>query len=113
MGWIKDIKFIKSNFEKITDETIKKAKAYDEIKSYLKHIKFDVKNTSVVFDAENMCYCVQIKYDIPQINIHIDKDNNIEKNDRFISINTLDLISISDMQKISSKIDEIKKMNNK
>lgn len=107
----KEVHIIKEKIDKLTDETINKAKAYDELKSYLKHINIDVKNTVLTFDTDAMCYCIQVNYDIKPIKIFLDKDNNIVRNETFIAINTLDLISLSDMAKISSKIEEAKEMN--
>lgn len=108
-----DVSYIKEQIGKLTDETIKKAKAYDELKKYLKHIKLDVKSANITFDTDEICYCIQINYHMPPVKIHIDRENNIERNETFIAINNLNLISLDDMIKISQKIEDIKKMNNK
>lgn len=108
-----ELSLIKEKMNKLTDETIRKANAYDELKNYLKHIKLDVSNVSVQFDTELIKYCVKIDYHMPSLKVYIDKDNNVERNESFIAINMLDLISLKDMNKISEKLEDIKKINKK
>lgn len=52
---------------------------------------------------------IVVKYFIPNIEIAIDDDNKIVKNDMFYAINKLQMLPIKDMQKLQSVIDNIPK----
>lgn len=109
MGFIKDIKEIKNTLNDVTKDLFYKAKKYDEIMEYLKHIKINVKRADIVV-SEDYQYNVRVKYEIPDIIVKV--NNKVDSNnDLFKSINMLNLISVSDMDKISKKIKEAKEKN--
>lgn len=105
MGFIKDIKEIKEAVNEMREDTFTKAKKYDEVREYLKHIVLDVKNISL-FLNEDGSTGVKIDYTIPPIKLFFDGDNKVLKNERFVAINMLDLISKEDMYKITEKLVE-------
>lgn len=118
MSFLKDIKEIKQDVKKVTStvdsltaETIEKAKKYDEMKEYLSNIKFSVDKINLILDKSDFVYAVKIEYKIPPVTIFVDSDGQQAVNQRFKSINMLDLISFDDMQKITKKIEEAKNKN--
>lgn len=109
MGIFKDIKEIKDTLNDVTKDLFYKAKKYDELVEQLSKIKINVKKVSLII-SEDYTHDVKIEYEIPDVII---KTNQSVKsnNDFFASINKLNLISISDMDKISKKIEEAKQKN--
>ena len=109
MGIFKDIKEIKDTLNDVTKDLFYKAKKYDELVEQLSKIKINVKKVSLII-SEDYTHDVKIEYAIPDVII---KTNQSVKsnNDFFASINKLNLISISDMDKISKKIEEAKQKN--
>ena len=107
----KDITEIKDKFGKLTEETINKAKKYDELNQYLKNVRLNVTGLAETYDIEKMRNKIVVSYSIDPINIYIDMDNNVSVNETFKSINMLNLISFDDMAKITNKIEQIKKNN--
>ena len=78
------------------------------IQALLPNIKFKVKSVKYFEDEETGEEIVQITYDLPVINLKIDEHGNPNKNDFFYSTNSLDMISIEDMEKISELLRTIK-----
>lgn len=107
----KIIKEIKTKLDSLTDETIIKAKKYDELINFLDKVKFKVKNSNLFVSESTANIGVNIEYEIPSIKILFDENNEIIKNDRFIAINMLNLISIEEMNKLSMLIKEAKRKN--
>ena len=95
---------IEEKIDNLTPEIIEKARKYDELKSLLNFVKFDVKNVSLFTDSVGNIG-VKIAYNFPDVKIYCDSEGNIEKNNRFIAVNTLDLISfvLPTFQKFSPK----------
>ncbi len=88
-------------FKKLEDES----KELKTIKELLSHVKFKVKNISFFEETRNL----QIRYELPIINLQIDENGEPNKDEFFYSVNSLGLISLDDMQKI---INELKKVKN-
>lgn len=109
MGLRKDVKDIKEKLDNITSELFVKAKKYDEIMNYLSNIKISVKRASLTL-SDDARYGVKVEYQVPDAIIKVDKDKN-HTTDMFKSINMLNLISISDMEKITKKLEEAKQKN--
>ena len=74
-----------------------------EIKALLSNVAFKVKNVQY-FKQDNT---VQIRYELPVINLKIDEKGLPEKNNFFYSVNALNLINIEDMKRIQSILDSV------
>ena len=105
------IKEIKKKLDSLTDETILKAKKYEELVKHLNNVKFKVKKSNLFLSEATANIGVEVEYEVSPIKIIFDENNEIIKNDRFIAINMLDLISMSDMEKLNELIKEAKKRN--
>lgn len=75
-----------------------------EIEQLTEKVKFKLKSVAYI-EEENK---ILIKYEIPNIKLELDNDNNPVKNDFFYSVNKLQLISFDDMKKIQTVINEVK-----
>ena len=75
-----------------------------ETKSLLSNIKFKVKDIKYYKD-ENF---VQIRYELPVINLTLDDQGNPSKNEFFYSSNRLEMISLEDMKKIQELLEKCK-----
>lgn len=111
MGLIKDIKLIKKQVEKITDQTILKSNKYDFIKENLEKIPIRIKKINNFFDEYGK-YGIKIEYEIPPVKLIFDDNNDVMKNDIFYAINSLQLLSIEDERKLIEILEKIKNMNN-
>ncbi len=78
-----------------------------EKEQLISNVRFRLKSVAYLEDENK----ILVKYDFPNIKIDLDNDNNPVKNDLFYSINMLQLISLDDMKRIQSVINEIKKQN--
>ena len=78
-----------------------------KLQSLLIPIKFKIKDVNYFEDEENGV--VQIRYELPTINLKIDDAGNPEKNEFFYSVNVLDMVSLEDMQKVQKLLERIKK----
>lgn len=109
MGIFQDVKDIKETLNNVTKDLFYKAKKYDELVEQLSKLKINVKRVSLII-SDDYTHDVKIEYEIPDVII---KTNQLvtENHDLFASINKLNLISISDMNKISKKIEEAKLKN--
>lgn len=96
----------------LTDKTVKKAQKYDSIKQQLDYIKFNVKNINYFTNENNGTIGIEIEYEMPKIKIYFDGDGNILENNRFIAINSLDLISFEEMEKIKTYIKNVERKIN-
>ena len=101
-----EIKDIKAMLVDMNEETVRKAKLYDEQKDRLQNIKLKVDKAAVFFDSSNGVYGVKVDYSVPSALIYISDDGEVVANDTFKSINLLDLISFDDMKKIRAEIDK-------
>jgi hypothetical protein len=101
---------IEKKIDELSPRIIEKARKYDEMVELLKNVKIEVKNASLFSDSMGNIG-VKISYNVPDVKIYCDSEGNIEKDKRFYSMNSLDLISFSDMKKIQIKIDEAKTRN--
>ena len=101
-----DIKEIKAMLADMNDGAMHKAKLYDQQKERLQNIKLSVDKAAVFFDATNAVYGVKMEYAVPPALIYITDSGEVVASDMFKSINLLDLISLGDMKKIQTKIDE-------
>ena len=95
----------------IESEEFKKLKKDSEelkqIKDFLKHIKFKVKDARIVNDDKGTS--VVINYELPRIVLTFDDNHNIIKNDFFYSTNMLNMISLEDMATCQDLIEKAKK----
>lgn len=80
-----------------------------EIEQLVGKVRFKVKSVAYA-EEENK---VLVKYEIPNIKLDLDSENNPIKNDFFYSVNKLQLISFEDMKKIQVVLSEIKEKNKK
>ena len=111
MSLRKDVKIIKQQLEDLGKDLFKKAREYDVLSEEVKKVKLDVKNVSLFVD-EFGSTSVNVEYSIPPVKIFFDSDGQILKNERFIAMNMLDLITLEDMEKIAIKINLAKERNN-
>ena len=77
-----------------------------EIRTLLSNIKFKIKDFNY-YKEDNI---VQIRYELPVINLTLDENGEPNKNDFFYSVNKLELISLEDMQKIIKFLEKCKLM---
>ncbi len=80
-----------------------------EIEQLVGKVRFKIKSVAYV-EEENK---ILVKYEIPNIKVDLDSENNPIKNDFFYSVNKLQLIPFEDMKKIQVVISEIKDKNKK
>ena len=92
----------------LNPKTLEKAKKYDELEETVKDVKFNLKSTRSYVD-ENGMDVVSITYE-PITEIVVVTDNDVISSSRFKAINKLNLISLSDMRKISAAIEKTKKV---
>ena len=110
MGFIKDIKEIKTTLNEIASDTLEKARKYDELMKYLSKIKLELEKAALSYNQDGT-YNVKVNYKMPYVLLSFDGDGNVIQNERFTAINMLNLISIDDMMKISEVINEAKNKN--
>ena len=110
MGLRKDVKTINEKLDQITSKTMWKAKEYDRIMGSLSQIQFDLSKCSL-FLQDDGSYGFLVSYNIPVIKVFFDGDNEPIRNDRFVAINELNLISIGNQKIIAEKIQEAKEKN--
>lgn len=112
---IKDkIDAINDNTEKIlkilNSNAISKAKKYDEIMNHLSNLNIEASLSEEV-DYDTGEKYLKISYSISPTTIKLDENKNLIVNDEnFKSLNMLNILSISFMEEVSNKIDELKKM---
>ena len=106
----KKIEELEKKLDLLIGDTKQKAKKYDEQKELLSNVKFSVNKMSFFVDKTGLVG-LNIEYTIPKIQIFFNDENEVVKNETFFAINKLNLISIEDMQKISEKLEEIRRKN--
>lgn len=111
MGIRKDIKLIKEKVEQITKETIYKADQYSFLKENLDKISIELDDVKTFIDDYGKVG-LKVKYKIPEINIILDDNNDIIKNDIFYAINILKLLPVEDERKLINSIKKIQNINN-
>lgn len=111
MGIKKEIGLVKEKIDKIEQlfdkNVVTKANKLDEIEKNLKEITLKIKSAKM-FVTESGEEQLKIEYEIDPIYLQFDATNNIMFNPTFYSINMLNLISPSDMKKISEAIEKAK-----
>ena len=110
MAILKDIKAIKEKVDRLTDRTIADAEKYHELKKLLNNLSVEVKEIRTFIDEYGKIG-VKIVYNMPEISIIFDDNNDIIKNDTFYAINMLGLLSNEDTQKICTVLDRTKQKN--
>lgn len=109
MGFIKDIKDVKKDLAeikaKIVGDLSAKADKLDEILEYLSHIQLKVKSITETVDY-NGKRALKVVYDVPQILLTFDDDDNIMINETFRAINGLNLIDMEDQIKLLESINK-------
>lgn len=89
-----------------------------EIESMHKKDTDNLNNTAHLLKVDKAIYyidqdtgeeCVRINYSITPIVLRFDADGKLIANEKFRSINELNLISFSDMDEISKQIEKVKK----
>lgn len=96
--------------KKLLDPSIiEKARKYDEFAKYLKDFKLSVSKVSESTD-ENGYPQVIVIYEPIVEKVSVEGDERVFSSNRFKSINFLNLISITDMKKISTAIEKAKKV---
>lgn len=107
----KEIALIKEKLDKITNDTLNKAKEYDFVMEKLKNINIQIKYITKFIDDYGKIG-LKITYHIPTVSVILDDNNDIVKEETFYTINILNLLSIEDEKKLILAIDEIKHLNN-
>ena len=110
MGIRKDIKEIRKKVDSLTNETINKAKKYDELINNLNKIKIKIDKTSFFVDEYGKI-ALKIDYQIPPIRLYFDDNDDVIKNETFYSLNILNLVPMEEQLKIVKKIEEAKNKN--
>lgn len=110
MALRKDVKEIKQLLEQISKDTLYKAKEYDKLIDLLKMLPVKISKIHTQINKD-LTYSVKIEYEIPSVEIKVDKNSYIPNNDSFKAINLLNLLSMEDAQKISKEIEKAKKLN--
>lgn len=77
---------------------------YNNQSNLVKDVKFRVKSVRTVLSETTGLPCVQVKYELPIINIELDDKGEPIKNDFFYAVNYLELISLEDMKLIMEEI---------
>ena len=111
MGFLKNIKETRQIVEKIdsflSSETVRKAKAYDELMMHLSHISFTIdKIIETVDEVGETQYF--ITYKSPTVTQCFDEKGDPIKNDFIYSINMLNLVSLEDFDKFNDAISKVK-----
>lgn len=106
----KDIKKILEILEPFEKDIILKAKKYVELKDQIEKVKFRVKKISYFVDDKGD-YGVNVEYEVPSIRLSFNDKNEIIENETFKNINLLNMVSFSDMEKISNALEQCEKMN--
>lgn len=70
--------------------------------------------SKVGFKLKNIAYLeeegiILVRYEIPAVKVRVNENGEIQRNDFFYATNKLQLLSFSDMKKISAVVDNIKK----
>lgn len=103
---------IQEKVDFLSGENFIKAKKYEEQKELIKTIKFRIKKANLFLNNDGQIG-VNVEYEIPPIKIYFDDDGQMLKNERFFAINSLDMISREDMQKIQLILEEAIERNKK
>lgn len=80
---------------------------YKEMEKHISNVHFKLKDVAYLSEEG----CILVKYEPMFAKVFIGDDGKILKNDFFIAVNSLRLLSFEDMKKISTVIDNIKKGN--
>lgn len=112
--YVREIANLKHEIKELTDivktqELLKlreENRRLKEKESLISNVKFCLKSVGYIQEDDTLL----VKYEIPNIKLGFDNDRNLIKNELFYSINKLQLISLKDMKKIQSALDEIKKI---
>lgn len=108
----KIVKEIQEKLNFLTKDSYKKAKKYEEQDYLIKKVKIKVDKVSLFLNNDGQVG-VNVEYKIPNTKIYFNDDGEIIKNETFYAINTLDLITKEDMQKISVFLEDAKIRNKK
>ena len=70
--------------------------------------------SKVGFKLKNIAYLeeegiILVRYEIPPVKVRVNENGEIQRNDFFYATNKLQLLSFSDLKKISAVVDNIKK----
>ena len=116
MGFRKDIKEIKETVDKINNsiakDTLQKLSKLEELEKNLSHISFKVKNIVEKYEEDGN-KSLKIEYIVEPIKLVFDANGEMFFDNKFYSINMLNLISFDDMNKIQKAINKISKENGK
>lgn len=94
--------FIKSDeFEQLKRDS----EELKQIKELLSSIKFKVKDIKY-FEEDNK---VIVVYELPKIELEVDEEGNVGKNDFFYACNKLELVSLEDTNKLFEFLYRLKK----
>ena len=96
--------------KRLNTNIIDKANKYDEMISLLKEIEIET-ISSVEIDENTGEKYVKVEYHIPTAKVMTNDEGDIECPKHFRAINLLNLLTISDISKISNEIEIIKKFN--
>lgn len=77
-----------------------------ELKQLISKIKFKVKSVEIIDDTNSFDKIVKITYQLPIVNLTIDENGVVNKDEFFYSVNSLNLIDLEDMAKIQENIDK-------
>ena len=77
-----------------------------DINESLSHITLKVSKIASYFDEQGDTY-IKINYEIEPVILKFDENHKMIRSERFKALNQLNLISLSDMQKISDRINRV------
>ena len=89
------------------------SKELKEIKEYLSHVQFKLKDVKAFEGEELGKINIRITYQLPVVTLTLDSEGNPNKDDFFYSSNILGLLSFEDMKKIQKVLETEKNKINK
>lgn len=111
MGVKQDLKELKEEMKEVklflNSTYVHKAKKYDELVKDMLNLRFDSVEAKKCYDALGNT-CISIEYKPNPIILQFDDDGNLIENERFKTLNKLDLISQKDMNRLAYLIASVR-----
>lgn len=112
----KRLKHLESDLSELTrivknreyQELKRQSEEFNTVKNLLEQVKINVKEVKTVLDQDTMEDVVTVKYELPIVTVRFDENGDPLKNELFYALNTLNLISYEDMEKIQKALDKTK-----
>lgn len=102
----------KQDIQDLSGKALIKAQECDEMKKFLKNVQFRVDKIKPAI-RDNATYGLTVEYKIEPIELYFSENNELIPNDRFVSINMLNLVSYEDMRILTKSINAAKNQNKK